>query len=283
MLRSGSIVYWALFAAMMGFALGAAVVGTSSKPRHYAQAENTQQPSTQTTVAEPSGSARPTAASNDNTNRRGQGKSEQCEYHGPRWFAGIYCFFAAHEKFWLAVGTLILAIATTILGIATIFLSRRTRQLVEGAEQTAERQLRAYVFIKKPRIVGLFDSGGITLTCKIQNFGQTPAYEFVCAATSYVGPDPAGTVIVPGSIGPVSQLDLGPGGSITVTEKHRALSGDEIADLKKGVKAIYFSGNVAYKDAFGNGQTMTFNLMKGRRGGIDGETMAVCPIGNKAS
>jgi len=39
----------------------------------------------------------------------------------------------------------IIALFTVILGIATWFLWRATKRLVEGAEDTAQRQLRAYV------------------------------------------------------------------------------------------------------------------------------------------
>ena len=121
--------------------------------------------------------------------------------------------------------------------------TRATAEAARTQATAAERQLRAYVFPKEPKIVGLFDQDGITMTCKLQNFGQTPAYGLVCTATSYIGPVAQGTVIVPGSIGPVSQLDLGPGASITITEKHRALSNEEKTDINEGKKAIYFSGN----------------------------------------
>jgi hypothetical protein len=40
----------------------------------------------------------------------------------------------------------IIALFTIILGIATWLLWRATKRLVEGADRTAERQLRAYVF-----------------------------------------------------------------------------------------------------------------------------------------
>src|SRR2546423_983870 len=39
----------------------------------------------------------------------------------------------------------IVALFTVILGIATWLLWRSTKRLVEGAERTAERQLRAYI------------------------------------------------------------------------------------------------------------------------------------------
>ena len=50
-------------------------------------------------------------------------------------------------------GEAVIALFTVILGIATWLLWRSTRALVEGAEKTAERQLRAYVFVKGGGIV----------------------------------------------------------------------------------------------------------------------------------
>jgi hypothetical protein len=178
---------------------------------------------------------------------------------------GIALIASWHAEVWIALGTIIIAVFTVILGTATIFLWRATRDLVDGTEKTAKTQLRAYVFPKEPRIVGLFVEGGETkATCKLQNFGQTPAYEMVCAATVYISTDPPETVIVPGAIGLSPMLDLGPGGSITITRGIQPLSEVEIADIKDGKRAIYFSGNIAYRDTFKNCQTATFLLMKSK-------------------
>jgi hypothetical protein len=184
----------------------------------------------------------------------------------------------------------ITAVATAFIGWFTYTLWRSsekmwiaTQNTLRHAERTAERQLRAYVHPRKPRIVGLFDGGEIKVACEIQNFGQTPAYELVCTATAFTSTDPPGTIIVPGAIGPVSQLDLGPGGSITITQSIRQLSELEIEEIKSGKKVIYFSGNIAYRDTFKDRQTATFLLMKSRRTGLEGDSMAVCPIGNKAT
>ena len=182
-----------------------------------------------------------------------------------------------------AVATIFIALFTARLWFSTHRLWTVTRDTLSHAEETAERQLRAYVFPREPKISGLFGKGGITLTCKLHNFGQTPAYGLVCAATSYIGPVPQELVIVRGSIGPVPQLDLGPGAWITIVEKHPALSDQEKTDIKNGVKAIYFTGNFSYCDSFKKNHPRIFTLMKSKKDGLEGESMAVAPKNNQKS
>jgi hypothetical protein len=52
----------------------------------------------------------------------------------------------SNEHFLVAFSTMIMGAFTVVLAIATAFLYLATRALVKGGEQTAERQLRAYVF-----------------------------------------------------------------------------------------------------------------------------------------
>ena len=76
----------------------------------------------------------------------------------------------------VAIGTLSIAAFTIILAFATAFLYEATRDLVKGAEETAERQLRAYLGVKSgSRIIS--HDGGNTFIVEIQiiNSGQTPA------------------------------------------------------------------------------------------------------------
>jgi hypothetical protein len=80
----------------------------------------------------------------------------------------------------------ITAVFTVLLGLATIFLWLATRDLVDGAERTSRRQLRAYVF---PHTVDAADRGHlgdnindalkgyVGSVTTIRNSGQTPAYD----------------------------------------------------------------------------------------------------------
>jgi hypothetical protein len=83
----------------------------------------------------------------------------------------------------------ITAIFTVLLGLATIFLWLATRDLVDNAERTSQRQLRAYVF---PDTVDAYDKGNlpgvarnealegyVVIHTTTKNSGQTPAYEVI--------------------------------------------------------------------------------------------------------
>ena len=83
-------------------------------------------------------------------------------------------FISRYREEIAAIGTFWIAIFTVILGIATVFLYLATRELVQGAEKTAERQLRAYIYIH-PVTLYVFTVGAhpaILLSAK--NYGTTP-------------------------------------------------------------------------------------------------------------
>jgi hypothetical protein len=77
-----------------------------------------------------------------------------------------------------AASTVVLAVITTILAFGTVGLWCATRRLVKGGEETAKRQLRAYlcveIFPDDHPIVN-FD-GPIVVLLRIVNRGATPAY-----------------------------------------------------------------------------------------------------------
>jgi len=161
-----------------------------------------EQPNKQKASAEPAieSSALP---AKDDTHGRGKNEEDECQYRGPRWFSRFYCFFAAHEKFWVSFGTIILAAVTLILGAATVFLYLATRALVRGADKTARSQLRAYIghepmgahfALQLNQANGQFEQRGPVKYFE-KNFGSTPAYDlemFVCikdqAPSAYDGP-----------------------------------------------------------------------------------------------
>jgi len=72
----------------------------------------------------------------------------------------------------------VIAIFTVILGTVTFFLWLATRKLVRGAEQTAKRQLRAYVFIHDGVITLINNDTTIMAHITLKNFGATPGYDF---------------------------------------------------------------------------------------------------------
>jgi hypothetical protein len=60
-----------------------------------------------------------------------------------------------------------------LIGIVTWMLWYATRRLVTGADRTAERQLRAYVYIEKTTFKRT-TFGGWEIIFQIKNFGQKP-------------------------------------------------------------------------------------------------------------
>ena len=76
-----------------------------------------------------------------------------------------------------AVATVFIAIFTIILGIATVFLWRATDKLVREADDTATRQLRAYVHLENITAFKLATGPEPKIQNRLKNFGQTPARE----------------------------------------------------------------------------------------------------------
>ena len=185
---------------------------------------------------------------------------------------------------WTVIFSGSLVIVTVALVGATSFLWRATRRLVIGADKTAERQLRAYVFPRKPEIIGLF-SDKPRMTCRIRNFGQTPAYDLNIAATIFLGVEPLREVPVPDRFNYPPDFALGPSGECVIFREAGELNAHQVADIRSGRMAIYFRGIVTYKDAFDGTplRTTEFTLMKSGLTGLEDQNLAVRPIGNRAT
>src|SRR5260221_8182891 len=83
-----------------------------------------------------------------------------------------------YEGIITAAFTVVLAIFTARLWFSTEKLSESTKQLVEGAEDTAQRQLRAYVHtIGKDFLVQGEEHERFVHRFSVLNAGQTPAYQ----------------------------------------------------------------------------------------------------------
>jgi archaellum component FlaG (FlaF/FlaG flagellin family) len=144
-----------------------------------------------------------------------------------------------------------------LLVFVTIWLVLVTRALVDGARDTGERQLRAYV---GPESIGFQDSIGpykIQIIIVVKNFGATPAYHFrtdirvsirenplaaafVSHAKVYQG---AGVTLMPGST------------SVIVCEPaahDQARAVQVLNEAVGGARAIYVDGEIKYTDAFRN-------------------------------
>jgi hypothetical protein len=156
-------------------------------------------------------------------------------------------------------------ITDSLLVLFTFTLWLATRDLVTGAKDTAERQLRVYVFVKEAFIRNLDGPDAPTVHIYIINFGQTPAYKFrMSGALKYFSfphtefsRDPTGDQRILETI-------LPPGGQLAYVQDMQVVITPEIkAALKAGQTAIYAFGEVTYIDIFKNTRTLKFRQMFG--------------------
>lgn len=137
------------------------------------------------------------------------------------------------------------------------------------ARKTAQRQLRAYVgpdtadlvsgSVVNPPNPARADEPGAVLICK--NTGQTPAYKVrIHAQVAVIEPKSESSLVVP-------QLQAGQYSTLgtNVVSRNlpvlgRNLTAQEIADIHKGVRAIYLYGRVEYLDTFNKRRFTAFRL-----------------------
>jgi hypothetical protein len=134
---------------------------------------------------------RPTVSSNSGGGADQQQAKEYCTaFSGPilitiKWLARIT---HKYEGLITAAFTIVLAVFTARLWFSTEKLSESTKRLVEGAEDTARRQLRAYIVIHGKNVRQR--PGRFISDIEIVNTGQTPAYDVIAIARTAVLPFP---------------------------------------------------------------------------------------------
>lgn len=159
---------------------------------------------------------------------------------------------------------------------------------VKTMEDTAERQLRAYVLVTAVRIENIGGGNAPEAIVTIKNCGQTPAYELT--QWSNMGLD-----LFPHSIDPpmrdrpddkMGKHPLGPNSelfsrpTLGTKEKPRRLQAFEIDGLAKGDIAIYVIGRIRYRDAFGKSRITDYRFFYGGPLGITDGAMAAYSEGN---
>jgi hypothetical protein len=158
-------------------------------------------------------------------------------------------------EFWLAAFTFFLFISTFKLWTAT-------EKLVKGAEETAKRQLRAYVgFIRGE--INLKESGEALAWIDYQNAGQTPAHDVTLWIETAVlsvtpseqefkisGDEGKGGVMVPGSI----------------LRRHKLVTDSYLMDaLEKDEQRIWVWGEIKYLDVFDEPCCFQFRFWAGKK------------------
>jgi hypothetical protein len=164
------------------------------------------------------------------------------------------------------------------------------RDTLKTMQDTAERQLRAYVFVESAQIVNVLDgSGSPEAHVVIKNYGQTPAYELVSgfAMDQYPSPPTLNLSVDDADfgIGGKTAMALGPGcESFSITPSKKPSVPPEIRnEIINGTWIAYVYGEIRYKDVFGNRQTTEYRLMTGGPVGVRGSQLVGCDEGNKAT
>jgi hypothetical protein len=161
--------------------------------------------------------------------------------------------FWAKYTFWITVVGLFLS----FVGLIALFISlRQTRQTISNDREVGHAQVRAYLSIE-PQISGDIEVGKIAkCTIKITNTGQSPAYDVIYLAGSFVDEHPWQErdidifTPVPGQIKPGTSVAAG---SYIEAEANTPseLTPDEVRSImNEGDRRLYMACIVFYNDVF---------------------------------
>lgn len=182
---------------------------------------------------------------------------------------------------------------TGMLWLATHRLWGATRKLVENAELTSQRQLRAYVFLDPDREIRIVKPVSTTelfeVDITVRNGGLTPAYEVEgsCWVTLERWPLQGEDQLpkVESLDGPRSKHFLPNGGTLHYhTGTARPLTAEELDAVLRGDLRIYIYGSVSYRDTFGFQRETRFcfaSTTEGRQG--HATAIARCHLHNEAT
>jgi hypothetical protein len=172
-----------------------------------------------------------------------------------------------HTETIIAIATVGLFIVTTALAVYTALLWRATGRLVKGAEDTAERQLRAYVCVEKSTgAEAREDPMWPAFKIVVRNFGRTPAYDFVGQVGVGVDVYPLASPPAPPPEGVDTSLRsstiLGPDCESTFMAVFRNKPDPaQVRAINEGRAAMWVRGFFTYRDAFGKARQTTCCLV----------------------
>lgn len=185
----------------------------------------------------------------------------------------------------LNVTDVLLVAFTACLALATFLLWRATRELVAGAEETAERQIRAYVYLGP---VGLNlqknANGSFTFTVdpSLKVFGITPAawvsptWDLKILPAWPVGKFPE----LPIKAGSADLVEV-PGQDYHIETKNVILQEADIDALTRQVSTVIAFGRVTYNDVFQKHRWTDFCIWFNWHG-MNTNSAQICPKHNDA-
>jgi hypothetical protein len=146
-----------------------------------------------------------------------------------------------------------------LLLLTMLLLWRATRRLARRADDTAERQLRAYVCVESAVIKP--EDDGFRVVVSVQNTGVTPAYKLQQRTQVAIREYPLLKIPLPELIPRPGQDTLAPQGVTTPMPRFgRLLTKDEEREIRAEAKAIYVYGELDYTDVFGKSRVTKFRF-----------------------
>ena len=182
----------------------------------------------------------------------------------------------------LKITDTLVAVFTALLFIATVALCWATQRLVRGADQTAERQLRAYLGIDKSRFRN--EAYYAQYEVGFRNFGTTPANNVRIRLDTdlrdadddrpfTIGPDFQ-------SYGPLSPGQI----TMALYEEDADFDTAQWNSIYDGSKVLYVFGEILSEDVFDRTRSLKFRLKtEARFDSAKAGHLKYCPAGNEAT
>jgi hypothetical protein len=169
---------------------------------------------------------------------------------------------------------------------AAIIAAQVAQRQVDITEDTAKRQLRAYLSIKEAKS-SRNDEERLVLQISFINAGQTPAYNVAVNITMHIHDveDDFDYAVPSYADLPLRFGTIGPGRDFTVMRSRTETNGSEVEQwIKEGKTALVIYGEVLYDDAFDDPKATSFRIMydAAAANSVDG-TLSVCQEGNDAT
>jgi hypothetical protein len=177
-------------------------------------------------------------------------------------------------------------IALIFVGIGGIWVAVVT---LNHLRESSEQQLRAYVVTENGSIVNVADplpvegeykptearltnpQWGPVARVQIKNTGQTPAYDLYHWGSICFREYPLTSILPPTPPPDKYRSILGPGITIQKTLFFGPpLTVEQVQQLRDGTGAIYFHGEIVYRDAFNQKHHTRYRLMHNKMGGAVG-------------
>jgi hypothetical protein len=181
----------------------------------------------------------------------------------------------------VAGATIFLGLITAALAFFTFRLWRSTSDLVTENMETAERELRAYVFVETAFVRNTVKEP-IRAYVALKNSGKTPAYNVRLMTRAEVSANMEGLPPLPQEDGE-SFGHLGPGAPLLVSVPPDAVLSDaQRQSVLQDHAALYARGRVRYWDAFERPHLLEFCVFsRGEAAFENTRPMASCSRGNR--